>query len=364
MGAAVGSAGWAARAFSRDKQIASLKEVAARRGIHYGSTDEDSLPSAPPEFRDLFARHCGLMAPSLSWTWIEKTPGQFTFEQKQYALDFAREHQMRITGSHLLWYHRTPEWFAAAPDREHARQLIVDHINFMCKKFAGQIWSWNVVNEALNPKDGHPDGLRKCQLLDQLGTEFFDIGFHTAREADPKAILVYNDYDTEYDSPESEARRRALVNLLDSFLQRKLPIDAIGLQTHIKLERFNFSPTIYRKFLDELAARGVRILITELDVLDIGAPADFPERDRMVADAYKRVLEVALDEKAVAAVITWGISDRYTWLNPGYSPGFTRPDGLPGRPLPFDAQFQPKPAYWAMLKALESAPKRKLLEGP
>ena len=364
IGLAVGGAEWAARAFSRDQHIPSLKEVAARRGILYGAAEENALSPAPPEFRALFARQCGLMAPILPWTAVEKVRGQYHFDRQQYALDFAREHKIRLTGAHLLWYSTTPNWFAAAADRDQARQLIVNHINFMCKKFAGQIWSWNVVNEALSPKDGRPDGLRKSQLLDQLGPEFFDIGFHTARAADPKAILVYNDYDTEYDSAESEARRRALVKLLDSFLQRKLPIDAIGLQTHIKLERFRFSPTIYREFLKEIAARGVRILITELDVLDVGAPGDTAERDRIVADVYKRVLEVALDEKAVAAVISWGLSDRHTWLNPRFSPSFARPDGLPTRPLPFDAQFQPKPAFWAMVKALESAPKRKLMKRP
>ena len=357
-----GSVVWIPHAFSRGQLPPSLKEVAGRRGIFYGATDEAAFVSAPPEFRSLFARHCTLLAPNLSWATVERAPGQFRFQRQQYALDFAREHHLRLTGAHLLWHERTPAWFAAAPDREHARQLVVDHINFMCKKFAGQIWSWNVVNEALNPKEGRPDGLRKSPLLDQLGTDFFDIGFHTARQADPEAILVYNDYDMEYDSPESEARRRALVQLLDSFLTRKIPIDAVGLQTHIKLARFRFSPPIYRQFLKEVADRGVRILITELDVLDVGAPSDIRERDQAVADAYQRVLEVALDEKAVAAVITWGISDRYTWLNPGFSRSFARADGLPGRPLPFDDQFQPKPAYWAMVKALKSAPKRKLLK--
>ncbi len=362
MGLTVGAAGWAARGFSEDQVPPSLKEVAAKRGILYGATDENALATAPAEFKALFARHCALMAPSLSWYWVATAPGQYHFDRQQYALDFARECQMRLTGAHLLWHERTPDFFVAAPDREHARQLIVDHINFMCKKFAGQIWSWNVVNEALNPKEGRPDGLRKSPLLDQLGTEFFDIGFHTARAADPKAILVYNDYDTEYDSPESEARRRALLQLLDSFLDRRLPIDAIGLQTHIKLERFRFSPTIYRQFLKDIAARGVRILITELDVLDVGSPSDIHQRDQIVADAYKRVLEVALDEKALAAVITWGISDCYTWLNPGRTRSFGRSDGLPGRPLPFDDQFQPKPAYRALLNCLQSAPERQLLE--
>jgi endo-1,4-beta-xylanase len=128
------------------------------------------------------------------------------------------------------------------------------------------------------------------------------------------------------------------------------------------MQNLRYSPSIYRNFLREIAARGVRILITELDVLDVSAPADIAERDRMVADVYKRILEVALDETAVAAVVTWGITDKYTWLNSGNYPKFARPDGLPSRPLPFDVHFEPKPAYWAIAKSLEAAPERKLFD--
>ena len=190
------------------------------------------------EFKSLFARHCALLAPNLSWATVERAPGQFRFQRQQYALDFAREHHLRLTGAHLLWHERTPACFAAAPDREHARQLVVDHINFMCKKFAGQIWSWNVVNEALNPKEGRPDGLRKSPLLDQLGTDFFDIGFHTARQADPEAILVYNDYDMSTTRRNQRLGGVLLCNFSIPFSHGKIPIDAVGLQTHIKLARF------------------------------------------------------------------------------------------------------------------------------
>jgi len=215
IGVAVGGASCGTRAFSQDQLPPSLKEVAARRGLLYGATDEDALTSKNAPYAALFERHCGLLAPNLSWATVSNAPGEYHYQRQQYSLDFAREHGIKLTGAHLLWHLRTPDYFSAAPDRDHARQLIIDHINFIAKRLAGQIWSWNVVNEALNPREGRPGGLRKSPLLDQLGPEFFDIGFHAAREADPKAILVYNDYDTEYDSPESEARRRALLELLD-----------------------------------------------------------------------------------------------------------------------------------------------------
>jgi endo-1,4-beta-xylanase len=332
--------------------VPSLCQAAAKRGLLYGATPEFELSRTVPEYRDLFVRHAKLLAPILSWGSISKTtPGGYNFHW-QWTLDYAREHQIQLTGAHLLWHLSTPKYFEALTDPKEARKLAVDHINFMCSRFAGQTWSWNVVNEALNPREGRPGGLRGSPLLTLLGDRFFDLAFETAHAADPDALLVYNDYAFELDTPEHEARRGALLALLDSFLQRKLPVGAIGLQTHMRLDQMKFSPSIYRNFLREIAARGVKILLTELDVLDIGAPSEIGPRDQAVADCYRRILDVALDEKAVAALITWGLSDRYTWLTPRYSPRFTRPDGLPTRPLPFDENFQPKAAYPAIMKSI------------
>ncbi len=288
---------------------------------------------------------------------MSKEPGEYHFRQ-QPTLDFCKERGIKLTGAHLLWHLSTPKYFEAATDVAAARKLVTDHITYMCKRFAGQIWSWNVVNEALNPREGHPGGLRASPLVSQLGEQFFDFAFHLAREADPHALLVYNDYAMELDTKENADRRRALLGLLDSLLRRRVPIDGIGLQCHLRLDQFKFAPDVYRNFLREVAARGVRILITELDVFDAGAPADFAARDRAVADCYGQFLDVALDEKAVAALVTWGLSDKYTWLTPRYSPKFARADGLPSRPLLFDEEFHPKPAYYAVAKALAAAPVR------
>ena len=107
----------------------------------------------------------------------------------------------------------------------------------------------------------------------------------------------------------------------------------------------------YRQFSSEVANRGLKILITELDVLDDGLPADSAERDAAVAETYRLYLDTALAEPAVAAVITFGLSDRYTWLQEDYP----REDEEPRRPLPFDDELQPKPAYDALQGALASA---------
>jgi endo-1,4-beta-xylanase len=92
--------------------------------------------------------------------------------------------------------------------------------------------------------------------------------------------------------------------------------------------------------------------------MDLSAPADIAARDQAVGDMYQRFLEPTLDQRAVVGLVSWGMSDRYTWLVPASSPSFARPDHLPIRPLPFDEEFRPKAAYTAILRSLQSAPVR------
>jgi endo-1,4-beta-xylanase len=98
----------------------------------------------------------------------------------------------------------------------------------------------------------------------------------------------------------------------------------------------------------------MKIFITELDIQDENLPADIGARDKAVANLYKKFLTASLRQPAVKGVITWGLSDSFTWIS-GYRP---RKDGLPVRPLAFDRNCQPKPAYYAIAEALETAPRR------
>ncbi len=345
----------------RDLTVLSLGDTAQKRGLQYGATPEADLSDVPPGYSELIAEHCRLLALNLSWAHVAKAPGQYDFAAEQGNLDFAQSYSMLLTGAHLLWHEQTPAWFDQAGDRAAARQKVVDHIRAMTSRFAGRVYSWNVVNEAIDPRDRRADGLRNSPLLAKLGDDYIEWAFRTAREFDQRAVLVYNDYDLELDNPEQDSRRRALLGLLDKLIAARAPINAVGLQTHLKLKNCCFRAELYRRFLSEIESRGLKIMITELDVLDNGAPSDIKQRDRAVADDYKRVLEVALDSPALISVVTWGLSDRYTWLTPRYSPSFARPDGLPGRPLPFDDDYAPKPAYWTMIRALQDAPKHRAL---
>jgi len=196
-------------------------------------------------------------------------------------------------------------------------------------------------------------------FLDKIGPDYLDIAFRAARAADPVARLVYNDFGVEFGAPDQLEKRRVLLGLIDGFKERGTPIDAIGLQSHLSIaEMAQFDDKDFGYFLDELAARGLEVMLTELDCIDKGAPSDIAARDAAVAAAYRRYLDVALANRAVTTVINWGLSDRQSWIVSGDDLLARRADGLRPRPLPFDTDLHPKPAYRAIAEALRAAPPR------
>ncbi|MGE5271163.1 MAG: endo-1,4-beta-xylanase [Thiohalocapsa sp.] len=137
-----------------------------------------------------------------------------------------------------------------------------------------------------------------------------------------------------------------------------MPIDAVGIQSHLRTGLMaHFNERVFADFLKELADRGLAIMLSELDVADRAAPADIVRRDAEVAAAYRRYLDVALANRAVTAVISWGLTDRDNWVNSPHNRD-RRQDGLPARPLLFDADYRPKPAYFTVAEALAAAPRR------
>ena len=336
----------------------TLKAAAAKAGLRFGSSSDVPVATTSDTYRSLFLEQCELLAPIMSWSFVAPRRDGADPASEDPNLRFGFEHHLAITGAHLLWHERVPSWFGQIADSTSAQGAALGHIRAMTDRYRGKILSWNVVNEALQPRDGRPDGLRNSPLLAKLGPDFFDIAFRTARKGDPDAFLVYNDYGLEMDKPDHEKKRTALLRLLDRFAEDGTPIDAVGLQSHLALDGARFDEKLYRGFLHELASRNLKIIISELDVLDKTVTGDFAARDQAVADFYARFLAVALDETAVVAVVNWGLSDKFTWLTPQTEPSFARPDGKPARPLAFDDAFAPKPAFDAIRTAFEHAPPR------
>lgn len=333
----------------------ALRVAARRARLELGAASEADL-STEPDYAALFTSNCDLLAPNLNWQRLSPRAGGPLIDIDG-SVPVVRAAGLRLTGYHLLWHQRLPQWFAPLA-RADAERAIVEHIRTMATAFARDSFSWNVVNEAILPAHGRPDGLRPSPLADKFGPALFDIAFHAALERAPDVLRVYNDYDLELATQEHERRRAALLHLLDTLQARAVPVQAIGLQCHLRADTFDqFDPATFRRFLAELTRRGLGILITELDVLD-PPTGDSPTRDRRIAEVYRRFLDVALAEPQVRALMFWGLTDRHTWLNDPGRRSFRRADGGSNRPLLFDRELQPKPAFAAVLAALDAAPVR------
>ena len=342
---------------------ATLRKLATEKGLLYGTTIAAAQITGDRPFANLVCHEAGLVVAEneMKWQVMNRgAPGDDDYAPADTIADFAAANRLVLRGHNLLWYHRTPTWFFDLTDRQQQEHAVVDHIQQLAGRYRGRIHSWDVVNEPIEPKDGRPDGLRTEVFLETLGPEYLDLAYRTAREVDPNARLVVNEYDVELDAPEHEARRIALLHLLERMRRSGTPIDAVGIQAHLTaVGGPPFSAPLLRRFLAEIASLGLTIQITELDVTDESAPVDVTVRDRLVADTYRRFLDAALDEPAVKMVVTWGLSDRHSWIvrRETYQTKW-RTDDAASRPLPFDSDLEAKPAFDAIAGALAHAPQR------
>jgi endo-1,4-beta-xylanase len=345
------------------EETLALRKLASEKGLLYGTTISAKQIFGDPRFVDLVRQQTGLIVAENDMKWQVMNRGgrgDDDYGPADTVAAFALENDLALRGHNLLWYQRTPSWFFDLTSRPEIESAIVERVRRLAGHYRGMVHSWDVVNEPIEPKDGRPDGLRTGVFLEMFGPDYLDLAYRTAREADPAARLVVNEYDVELDAPEQEARRTALLNLLERMRRSGTPVDAVGVQAHLSCAGGPpFSAARLRRFLADVAGLGLTIQITELDVTDENAPADEAHRDRLVADTYSRFLDTALDEPAVKMVVTWGLSDRHSWIvRKETHESKWRSDGMPSRPLPFDSDLKPKPAFEAIAQAFAHAPQR------
>ncbi len=328
-----------------------LRRQASKRGVLYGAaTEYDALINDPDQARAL-AHECAILVPEndSKWERLRPRPDGFDFAKMDGLVDFAATHDMKMRGHPLIWHSQLPSWFDDVVTRKNAEAFLVTHIETVAGRYAGRMHSWDVVNEAIWPDDGRADGLRHSPWLEYLGPGYLDLAFRTARAADPEAILVYNDFGIEYDDSWDSERRAMVLDLLSGLIANGTPIDAFGIQAHLVGHRVSDFDLLLA-FMGELAALGLEVMITELDVTDNELPANIERRDQMVASAYERFLTAVLPHPAVTTLLTWGLADHYSWLNE-FQP---RADGLPPRPLPLDNHYRRKPSWHAISRALKA----------
>ncbi len=349
---------------ARSPQIAitgagSLRAHASARGLRYGSAVDVDLLRTDALYRQLLVEQCSIVVGenAMKWAAVHPAPDRYSFDQADELVAFAEQHGLAVRGHNLCWHEALPAWFDSAVTKENAAQTLTEHIHTVAGRYKGRIRAWDVVNEAVLPGDGRTDGLRDSPWLRLLGPKYIALAFRSAREADPHALLTYNDYDIEYDHAHDAGKRAALLSLLKRLKAEGVPVDAVGVQSHLTAGSPNpIGPGILA-FVAEVRRMGLKVFITELDVNDDSVVEDDPAiRDQAVAKVYGEYVTAMLTDPAVTDVLTWGVSDNHSWLNSSETHKEKHP-GRQERALPFDAEYQPTPAYFALRRALDSRSK-------
>src|SRR5271169_1079756 len=345
-----------ATAFSsslRAAEIPKLREIAHSKGLFLGTAVSDSQLKRP-DFTPLVLDQCSILVAENQMKWRATHPelDRFDFTQADFFMDFAESHHIPARGHNLCWHEHNPPWLDSAITRQNADTLFTTHIQTVVGRYKGRIHSWDVVNEAIGPTHKNPQGLRNSLWLQNIGEDYVELAFRTAAKADPATFLTYNDYDIETDAPSQQAKREAILSMLQRLIKKGVPIQALGVQSHLRTNEGTPTWTGLNRFLMEIERLNLQVFVTELDVDDSFMPADIPERDRQVAELYRSFLENILRHNSVKAVLTWCLSDRDSWLQ-SFRP---RKDGLPQRPLTFEAHLAPKPAFFTLRDSLGSKP--------
>jgi endo-1,4-beta-xylanase len=348
----------------RDALGCSSRDVlwgtAIANGLVYGSSTA-TWQIADASYRRLFERQAAMLftEDDLLWYRLKPTPqSELDFTYGDRIVGFAERNGMLVLGAHLVWDEGFGEGWTDDDlwglDAQAASDLLYGTVDAVVDRYRGRVAAWIVANEVVDGSGMRTD----VPWMETIGASYVPESFAIARERDPDAMLLLNDYGFETDDDFTLAadKRAATLEYLDQLIDDAVPVDALGVQAHLQAETFleTFDAEGYRTFLSDVADRGLTILVTEMDVLDDGLPPEPAPRDAAIADTYAGYLDVALDEPAVVALTTFGLSDRYTWLQEDYP----RSDGAARRPLPFDDELRAKPAFEALRSGLRAAPVR------
>ena len=345
-------AGSLAAAASAAVSAASPAASARSRRDGYGVAVTLADLQSDVRLRDAITRYCTQIVPvyELKWPTLRPDAHTFAFDKADALLDFARQNGLTMRGHNLVWYADLPDWTKQISDAQSAERALRDHIATVVSYYRGKLTSWDVVNEPIPEFPKRPTERRDSLWQRYLGGNYMRMAFRTAADADPDVQLVLNDYDIESVGERFAARRTTLRNIVSDLLDTGTPLHAVGLQSHLHGE-LEIDADGLAKCVAEFRSWGLDVIVTELDVDDSKLPGAVPERDAIVAKRAGDVLAAISSEATLKSILTWGLSDRYSWINQM----FPRGDRLPNRPLPLDADFRPKPFMDAITKFTREA---------
>jgi endo-1,4-beta-xylanase len=299
------------------------------------------------QFNSITAENC--MKPEV----VHPSENQWDWSKADKLVEFAGRNGMKMRGHCLVWHQQTPDWFFLDGDKPASKELVLqrmkDHIFTIMNRYKGKIYCWDVVNEAVADDSTIIYREKGSKWFQIAGEEFIAKAFEYAHEADPDAILFYNDYNTE----RTEKRER-IYTMLKKLVDQGVPVQGMGLQAHWSI--FEPSETELRAAIERYSSLGLKIQITELDVsvykwekenrkaFDGESDSLTAQQSALQTEKYEMIFRVFREySKVITGVTFWGVADNRTWLD--HYP-------VPGRknyPLLFDTDKKPKEAFYKVV---------------
>lgn len=264
---------------------------------------------------------------------------------------WAQQNGMQIRGHTLVWANdkNTPNWLLqqeSSMSQDQAKSLMHDYIHAVVGRYRGKVPWWDVVNEAIDDSknNSRPLNMRDCFWYRKLGQDFVKYAFIFAQQADPQAQLYYNDYNNE----DMGTKSTQVLELAKWIRSQGAIIHGIGMQWHVRVSRHVKPGDQHYQNAQRIIDNGFDFMVTELDVaipMNAGSPRD-PNDEQKQGLLYRALLKyVQHFSPKCRALITWGFTDRYSWIPSFYN-------HTEGAALPSDWNYQPKAAYWQMQEEL------------
>lgn len=336
------------------EKSAPLHVLAKARGIAFGTAVAARPLENDATYREVLAREFSMITAEneLKWATTRPAEGKFNFVPADRVVEFAEAHKLELRGHTLCWNadRYLPKWLLAREfTRAEVETLLREHIRTVMGRYRGRIKYWDVVNEAV-ANDNRPGAapLFEAFWSKHLGEDYIALAFRFAHEADPGAVLFYNDYDH---GDGLGAKSDRIYGLLKKLQAAGVPVHGVGLQMHCNLRKPPVRAAVLAN-LQRLGALGLRVHITELDVDIMGAPGSVEERLVQQATVYRDIVSAAVESKMCDAIVTWGFSDKF--IQRGLNIRNKRPENAPTLLWLFDAEYQPKLAYTAVAEALRA----------
>ena len=273
---------------NRITRVAPLRYLADKNGILIGTcvssshlTDRNYVETLIREFSVVTTEN------ELKFEIVHPSPNTYVFEPADRIISLAEANGMKVRGHTLVWHAQLPSLIVNGNfTKEEWKNILREHILTVVGRYRGRIWAWDVVNEAIDDTGS----LRDTVWLRNIGPEYIELAFRWAQEADPGALLFYNDYGIE----EVNAKSDAVYRLIKELLERNVPIHGVGFQMHVSLDNPP-NPQKVAENIKHFTDLGLQVHITEMDVR-IKLPATEDELIRQ-AQVYKEMLEVCLSSK-------------------------------------------------------------------